>query len=148
MKALKSTLAALALIALPALAIGADHEIRMMNFGKDGGMVFEPPFVKAEVGDTVTFIPANSSHNVRSYALPAEVAAWNTPMDQKTTITLEKPGVYLYYCPPHLMMGMVGVIQAGAPVNLDEVRQKAEKLRPKLVMKADRLERYLGQVSP
>lgn len=139
-------LTVLVLTAFPAIAQAADHQVKMLNYGADGGMVFEPAFLKVEVGDTVTFLPANSGHNVRSYAVPDGVEAWNTPMDRQITVTVGKPGIYLYYCPPHLMMSMIGVIQAGEPVNLDAVRQKAEKLRSKLVMKGERLDRYLGQV--
>lgn len=44
-------------------------------------------------------------------------------------------------------MSIVGTIQAGEPVNLDAVRQKAGMLRIKLVMKGERLDEYLGQVN-
>lgn len=142
----QATLTFLVLAAMPLITQAADHKVKMLNYGEGGGMVFEPAFLKVEVGDTVTFVPTSSGHNVRSYAGPDGAQAWNTPVDQETTVTLEKPGVYLYYCPPHLMMSMIGVIQAGEPVNLDAVRQKAEKLRSKLVMKGERLDQYLGQV--
>ena len=46
------------------------------------------------------------------------------------------------------MMAMIGVIQVGKPVNLEAVRQKAEKLRPKLVMKGERLDAALAQLTP
>lgn len=60
--------------------------------------------------------------------------------------TVYKEGVYLYYCPPHLMMAMIGVVQVGKPENLEAVKEKATKLRSKLVMKKERLDAYLGQV--
>lgn len=127
-------------------AFAADHEVRMLNYGTDGGMVFEPGYLHAEVGDTVTFVPENSGHNVRSYVAPDGVAPWKSAVDERYTVTLSKEGVYLYYCPPHLMMSMIGVVQVGAPVNLPELREKAAKLRSKLVMKGERLDAYLGQV--
>ncbi|MGN6876665.1 pseudoazurin, partial [Neisseria sp. P0021.S007] len=36
-------------------AYAANHEIKMLDNGKDGSMVFEPGYVNAKVGDTVTF---------------------------------------------------------------------------------------------
>ncbi|TCQ08902.1 pseudoazurin [Rhizobium sp. PP-F2F-G36] len=143
MKALLLMLAA-SLFAAPALA--AEHKVLMLNYGKDGGMVFEPGFVKAEPGDTITFVPENSSHSVQSYAVPEGAAPWKSKLDQPYTVTVDKEGVFLYYCPPHLMMSMIGVVQVGKPVNLDAVKQKAVKLRSKLVMKGERLDAYLGQV--
>lgn len=146
MKKLFMALALAVVTVTPSLA--AEHKVLMLNYGKDGGMVFEPSYVKAEPGDTVTFVPQNSSHYVQSYVVPEEVSPWKSKLDEPYTVTVDKEGVYLYYCPPHLMMAMIGVIQVGKPVNLDAVRQKAEKLRPKLVMKSERLDAVLSQVAP
>lgn len=142
----RNALLALTLCLTPFNASAADYEVKMLNYGTEGSMVFEPSFLQVEVGDTVTFIPTNSGHNVRSYVTPEGVAAWNTPMDEKTTITISQPGVYLYYCPPHLMMSMIGMIQAGEAVNRADLDQKAAKLRSKLVMKGERLDELLAQV--
>ena len=35
-------------------AYAANHEVKMLDNGKDGSMVFEPGYVNAKVGDTVT----------------------------------------------------------------------------------------------
>ncbi|WP_374628618.1 pseudoazurin [Pannonibacter indicus] len=142
----RNALLALTLCLTPFSASAADHEVKMLNYGTEGSMVFEPSFLEVEVGDTVTFIPTNSGHNVRSYVAPEGVAAWNTPLDEKTTVTISQPGVYLYYCPPHLMMSMIGMIQAGEAVNRADLDQKAAKLRSKLVMKGERLDELLAQV--
>lgn len=149
MKRFLMTLATALAVILPVTpSLSAEHKILMLNYGKDGGMVFEPAYVKAEPGDTITFVPQNSSHYVQSYAVPDGASPWKSKLDEAFTVTVEKEGVYLYYCPPHLMMAMIGIIQVGKPVNLEAVRQKAEKLRPKLVMKGERLEAALGQVTP
>ncbi len=140
--------AALAVTFSVAPSFAAEHKVLMLNYGTDGSMVFEPSYVKAEPGDTITFVPQNSSHYVQSYAVPEGVTPWKGKLDEAFTVTVEKEGVYLYYCPPHLMMAMIGVIQVGEPVNLESVRQKAEKLRPKLVMKGERLDAALAQVTP
>lgn len=131
--------------ALPS-AMAADHSIKMLNYGKEGGMVFEPPVVQAAVGDTITFVPENSSHYVQSYVVPEGATPWKSKMDEPWTVTVEKEGVYLYYCPPHLMMSMIGIVQVGKATNLAEVEAKAAKLKPKLVMKGDRLETYLAGI--
>lgn len=149
MKTLFMTLATILAATVSATpSIAAEHKVLMLNYGKDGGMVFEPSYLKAEPGDTIAFVPQNSSHYVQSYAVPEGAAPWKSKLDEAFTVTVDKEGVYLYYCPPHLMMAMIGVIQVGKPVNLEAVRQKAEKLRPKLVMKGERLEAALGQVTP
>lgn len=144
MKVLTITFAA-CLLAAPAGA--ADHRVLMLNYGKDGGMVFEPGYVKAEPGDTITFVPENSGHYVQSYVVPEGATPWKSKLDEKFTINVENEGVYLYICPPHLMMSMIGVVQVGKPVNLDEVKKKSERLRSKLIMKSGRLDEYLGQIS-
>lgn len=144
---MKSIIAAFALSLIASTSMAAEHKIKMLNYGQEGGMVFEPGYVKAEVGDTITFIPENSSHYVQSFAVPEGVKAWKSKLDEEFTVTVDQEGVYLYYCPPHLMMAMIGVIQVGKPVNLEAVKEKSTKLRSKLVMKGERLDNYLGQVS-
>ena len=57
---MKTLLLAAALALTASTAFAADHEVKMMNFGEEGGMVFEPGFLKVEPGDTVTFVPTNS----------------------------------------------------------------------------------------
>jgi len=143
------TLATILAVTLPvATAVAAEHRVLMLNYGKEGGMVFEPSYLKAEPGDTITFVPENSSHYVQSYAVPEGVTPWKSKLDEAFSVTVDQEGVYLYYCPPHLMMAMIGVIQVGKPANLETVKQKAEKLRPKLVMKVERLDAALSQVTP
>ena len=50
------------LLAFSGAVLAADHEVKMLDNGKGGAMVFEPGFLKAEVGDTVTFVPTNKGH--------------------------------------------------------------------------------------
>ncbi len=38
-------------------AQAADHEVKMLNLGAKGAMVFEPDYIVAAPGDTVTFVP-------------------------------------------------------------------------------------------
>ena len=94
-------------------AYAANHEIKMLDNGKDGSMVFEPGYVNAKVGDTVTFKATNSGHWVQSKALPEGVADFLSEDGKDFTLKLDKEGVYVYTCPPHRMMNMSGVILLG-----------------------------------
>ena len=98
-------LAQVALIMLATIAVAPGSHAaapggEIVYNGAEGSMVFEPGFLEVEVGDTVTFVPTNSGHNVRSYAVPEGVETWNTPLDERATVKIERPGVYVYYCPP------------------------------------------------
>lgn len=56
-----ATFVAVSLIA--GLANAAEFEVKMLNKGAKGGMVFEPELVIAAPGDTVEFILTNNRHN-------------------------------------------------------------------------------------
>src|SRR3546814_8035044 len=69
MSRLVSSLSALARAAVFAgPAVAADHEVKMLNRGAAGMMVFEPAWLKVEPGDTVTFKSVNPSHNAETIA--------------------------------------------------------------------------------
>ncbi|MFD2249176.1 pseudoazurin [Pseudochelatococcus lubricantis] len=119
-------------------AIAAEHEVRMLNQGKDGAMVFEPAAVKAEPGDTIRFVPADKSHNVEAIKgmLPDGVEPFKSKVNEEYVLTVAAPGIYGVKCTPHFAMGMVAVIRVGdAPANLDAA--KAVKLPKKA---AERME--------
>lgn len=131
-------------VTLPAHA--AEHVVKMLNSGKDGAMVFEPSFVKAAVGDTIVFTPTEkAAHNSASLLLPAGAKPWKGAADTEVKVKLEKEGVYLYACEPHKVMGMVGVIQAGKPVNLAEAKVAAAKEQATFAMGKDRFDKALAQ---
>jgi len=111
---LVGTVAALA-IAGPAAA--KDHQVKMLNSGARGAMVFEPALVKVAPGDTVTFLATDKGHNaeVISGMIPAGAAPFKGKMNQNLTIKFTKPGVYGYKCLPHYGMGMVGAVIVGDP---------------------------------
>jgi pseudoazurin len=128
-------------------AMAAEHVVKMLNSGKDGAMVFEPAFVKAAVGDTIVFTPTDkAAHNSASLLLPAGAKPWKGAADTETKVKLEKEGVYLYACEPHKMMGMVGAIQAGKPVNLAEAKAAAAKEQAAFAMGKDRFDKALALV--
>ncbi|MDR9483920.1 MAG: pseudoazurin [Sediminimonas sp.] len=110
-------------VAMLATGVAAEtHEIKMLNRGEKGAMVFEPAFVKAAPGDTVRFVPADKGHNVQSIEamLPDGVESFKTKYNEEFVLTVEAEGVYGVKCTPHYGMGMVALIQAGEPVNLKQ----------------------------
>ena len=119
------------------------HEIKMLNKGSNGErMVFEPSFLKVSVGDSVKFVPTKKGHSVQSLskkgdASPAGVKPFKSKMNKEYTLKIEKEGVYAYKCRPHYAMGMVGLIVAGKPVNIETIKKiklkgKAKKRMAKL----------------
>lgn len=135
-----------ALMALSTTAFAANHEVKMLDSGKDGGMVFEPGFLKAEVGDTVTFKPTHKGHWVQSRAVPEGIDKFLSKEDEEFTLTLTKEGVYVYICPPHRMMNMSGIIQVGNPVNKDAAQAEVDKLEKRATENKGRLAEYMAQV--
>ncbi len=132
----------------PSRAQGKEVVIHMLNTGKDGSsMVFEPAFVRVAVGDTVVFKPTQvGGHNSASLLVPPGATAWNGAFDKETRVRIEREGVYLYACTPHKVMAMVGVIQAGKPVNLAAARDSAQKAAAGFAMNKDRFDKALAQV--
>lgn len=140
------TIAAISAFVLGTSAFAADYEVKMLNSGADGTMVFEPGFIKVEPGDTVTFVPTDAAHNSISHYVPEGAQAWSGDMNKAISVTFDQEGVYLYKCLPHVPLGMVGVVQVGAAKNLDEAKQAAEELKAGIAMNKDRLDTYMGQV--
>ena len=116
--------ASLAALLLASAAFAENFDVKMLNKGAEGAMVFEPAFVKAAVGDTVTFISTDKGHNAEGIKgmLPEGVEAFKSDMGKDYVLTLTAEGLYGIKCTPHYGMGMVALIQAGAkPANLSRV---------------------------
>ena len=108
---------------LPSMA--ANFEVKMLNKGEAGAMVFEPALTKVAVGDTVTFIPTDKGHDAQSIAdiLPDGAEAFKGKMSQEVVVTFTVPGAYGVKCTPHFTMGMVALIVVGdAPANLEQAK--------------------------
>ncbi|WP_210530429.1 pseudoazurin [Rubellimicrobium arenae] len=123
--------AAFALLAGAAAA--ADFEVQMLNKGADGAMVFEPGFIRVQPGDTIHFVATDKGHNVASIddMLPEGVEPFHGDMGKDYTLTVTTEGLYGVKCTPHAAMGMVALIEVGAPTNQDAVTAAADKLRGK-----------------
>ena len=113
-------------------ASAADHEVKMLNKGTEGAMVFEPSALKIAPGDTVTFVATDKSHNAETIAglFPDGAKAFKGKLNESIKVTFDVPGAYAIKCAPHIAMGMVALVLVGdAPVNLETI--KAAKLPKK-----------------
>lgn len=144
---MKPFLIAICLLAVAAPGHTAEITVKMLNTGKDGPMAFEPSYVKAAVGDTVIFVPAEKgAHYSVSMLQPAGAKPWRGMPDQELKVKLDKEGLYLYACEPHKTLGMVGVIQAGKAVNLAEAKALAAKEQATFALGKTRFDVALAQV--
>lgn len=136
------------LVVAGTMAHAADIEIKMLNKGADGAMVFEPGFVKAQPGDTIRFVPTDKMHDAVSIdgMLPEGVASFAGKLSTEFVLTVTEPGLYGVKCKPHLGMGMVALIQVGdeTPANLEAAKAAAAKLPKKA---KDRMAAHLAQVN-
>ena len=116
--------AAFAALLLAGNAQAADHQVQMLNKGEKGAMVFQPAFITAAPGDTVTFLPTDKSHDAQSIKdmLPEGTEPFKGKMNEQITVTFDKEGVYGVKCTPHYGMGMVALVVVGKPVNLDQAK--------------------------
>ena len=112
---LRSTALLLASALLPLAAQAEVHEVKMLNRGTAGAMVYEPDHLRIAVGDTVRFLPTQSGHNAASVPglLPTGAEVFKSKLNQPFEQTFTVPGLYGIQCIPHLAMGMVMLIQVG-----------------------------------
>lgn len=113
-----------ALVAALGAAGAAEVEVKMLNKGSEGAMVFEPALVKINPGDTVKFLVTDKGHNAESIEtmMPEGAKVFVGKMNEEVTVTFDKPGVYGYKCKPHYGMGMVGIVVVGEAANLDQAK--------------------------
>ena len=141
---LKTLIAAsLATLLSTTIASAETFEVKMLNKGTDGAKVFEPAFVKAAVGDTITFLAIDKGHNIESIKgmLPDGIEPFKSKMSEDFSLELTTEGIIGIKCTPHYAMGMVALIQVGAPVNLATVTAVELKGKAKT-----RLEPLIAQI--
>lgn len=124
MKRILVLAAAFAALVVAGGAQAADHEVQMLNRGEKGAMVFQPDFIQAAPGDTVTFLPTDKSHDAELIKgmIPEGAEPFKGKISEKITVTVNAEGVYGVRCIPHYGMGMVALIVVGKPVNLEEAK--------------------------
>jgi len=108
-------------------ATGNVIEIEMLTRDPDGsGMqVFRPRLVTAQVGDTVTFVPTDPTHQSSSIEgmVPDGARGWEGDINEAVSYVLPLPGVYGYKCIPHYAAGMVGMVVVEGDGMADNVEE-------------------------
>lgn len=122
---MKKFIAVLALgtaVAFAGMAGAAEIEVKMLNKGEKGSMVFEPDLIVAAPGDTVRFVPTDKGHNVETIKgmLPQGAEPFKSKIGDEFTIKFDAQGVYGVKCAPHYGMGMVALIRVGDTANIEE----------------------------
>jgi pseudoazurin len=117
-------LAAAAVLVMAGGARAAEVEVKLLNKGADGVMVFEPAFVKIAPGDTVKFVSTDKGHNAESIKgmLPEGATPFVGKNNEDIAVKFEQEGVYGIKCLPHYGMGMVAMIVVGNPGNVDQAK--------------------------
>jgi len=95
--------------------LAEDISIDMLNKRDDGQrMVYSEDLVRISLGDTINWNPKDPGHNVEFVAGPDgfELPA-KSFINRKVAIKFELPGIYLYVCSPHSIMGMIGLVVVG-----------------------------------
>src|SRR6476661_6007872 len=125
-----------AVMAMAGGANAAEIEVKMLNKGAEGLMVFEPALVKVAPGDTVKFVATDKGHNAETIKgmLPADAAPFVGKNGEDVAVTFDKPGVYGIKCLPHYGMGMVAMVVVGTPTNIDEAKAVPQIGKAKQVM--------------
>jgi pseudoazurin len=115
LKATAVVVATVSVLAISGHAAAAEIQVRMLDKGAQGMMVFEPSSAKFKVGDTVRFVPTNPGHNAETIVgmWPTGAAPVKGAMNQEVVVKFAKPGVYGFKCLPHWGFGMVFVAKVG-----------------------------------
>lgn len=143
MRNLAIRFAAVGILAMSAVPAHATNiEVHMLNKGAEGPMVFEPAYIKANPGDTITFVPVDKGHNVESIKdmIPPGAEKFKSKINENYVLTVTEPGSYLVKCTPHYAMGMIALIAVGdSSANLDQI---VSAKKPKIVQQ--RLEKIVA----
>ncbi|PVA06634.1 pseudoazurin [Thalassorhabdomicrobium marinisediminis] len=113
---LKTLTASLALgLALTGAAAAENFDVKMLNRGDDGAMVFEPAFLQLAPGDTVTFLATDRGHNAETVPemIPEGAEGFEGKINEEIVVTFDQEGLYGIRCKPHYAMGMVMTVAVG-----------------------------------
>jgi pseudoazurin len=131
--------------AVAAPAFAEEFQVKMLNKGAEGMMVFEPAFSKIAPGDSIHFVATDKGHDVLSIdgMAPEGATPFEGKVNEDLTVKFDKPGVYGFKCKPHYGMGMVGLIVVGDPVNMAQAAAVPQKGKAKQVF--EKLFKQAGQ---
>lgn len=135
---MKATVLALLALTLPTITLAETHEVHMLNRGESGPMVYEPPYLKIEPGDTVRFLPTQPSHNAATIddMIPEGAEPFKSQINEVLEVTFDQAGSYGIKCSPHYAMGMVMLIEVGEtdlPVYPENVPARARERFERIV---------------
>jgi pseudoazurin len=138
---MRKYLAVAAFAAVMAMAGGANAaevEVKMLNKGTEGLMVFEPALVKVAPGDTVRFVAADKGHNAETIKgmLPDGAATFIGKAGEDVAVKFDQAGIYGVKCAPHYGMGMVAMIVVGTPTNEEQAKAVPQVGKAKQVFTA------------
>jgi pseudoazurin len=113
-----------AVMAMADGAKAAEVEVKMLNKGAEGMMVFEPALIKVAAGDTVKFVATDKGHNAETIKgmLPEGGATFLGKTGEDVAVKFDQAGIYGVKCAPHYGMGMVAMIVVGTPTNEEQVK--------------------------
>jgi pseudoazurin len=105
-------------------AKAAEVEVKMLNKGAEGMMVFEPALIKVAPGDTVKFVATDKGHNAETIKgmLPDGAATFIGKNGEDIAVKFDQAGIYGVKCAPHYGMGMVAMIVVGTPTNEEQAK--------------------------
>lgn len=108
-------IASAAITGFPLHAMAETFEVKMLNRGEKGPMVFEPDFLEIAPGDRVRFVPTHKSHNAATIdgMVPEGFEGFKSRINEEFETGFEQPGFYGIKCSPHYGMGMVMLIKVG-----------------------------------
>jgi pseudoazurin len=129
-------------------ARAAEHEVKMLNDGASGRMVFEPALIKVAVGDTIVFKAASPNHFVGTIRnmLPEGARPFRGEANKDYTVTLTTPGIYGVECFVHIhTYGMAGIIVVGDDTsNLAAAKAALAQTPPRVRERLDALLKQIG----
>ena len=111
-------------------SISKEITIDMLNKRDDGQkMVFSEDIANIDVGDTIKWLPTNKGHNVEFVGAPEGFSLPpKSGLNKEVSITFDKPGVYLYVCTPHKVMGMIALVVVGGDTSNKDAISKVKMM--------------------
>ncbi len=120
---MKPLIIIISLFILSSYSFSKEVLIDMLNKRDDGQrMVYSKDIVNVAVGDTVKWLPKDGGHNVEFVAGPD---GFELPpksyINREVAMKFDIPGIYLYICSPHSIMGMIGLLVVGEDMSNKEL---------------------------
>ena len=111
-------------------------ELEMLNRSGKNIMAYSKRVINVNSGDNVFWKATDKGHNVEFVTIPNGAKGFKSKLGKDANYTFTTPGVYLYQCTPHKMMGMIGiVIVEDNYKNLDSVKKTKMIGKSKKVLK-------------